>query len=76
MRKKIETVLQEIIQPLIQIDGGNIELISAENNTVVLELSGKCSGCPGKPYTLSGIIEPLLKKTVGESVTIRYQYKL
>ena len=70
MREKVETVIREIIQPLVQADGGEINLISVDKNEVVLRLSGMCAGCPGKIYTTSRIIEPLLKKTLGDAVSI------
>ena len=72
VRDIVEAVIREIIQPLIQTDGGEITLISVGDNEVVLRLSGMCAGCPGKTYTTSRIIEPLLKKKLGETVSIRY----
>jgi len=74
VREKIEELLSEIIQPLIQADGGNIELVSVEDDTIVLRLSGLCAGCPGIPYTTTKVIEPVLKKSLGESISIRYEF--
>ena len=73
VREKVEALINEVLQPLVQADGGNIELLRVEKNTVVLRLSGTCSGCPGKPYTTGGLIEPLLKKSLGESIEVRFQ---
>jgi NFU1 iron-sulfur cluster scaffold homolog, mitochondrial len=72
MRDKAEALIEEIIRPLVETDGGRIELISADNNRVVIQLSGTCAGCPGRFYTTTGVIEPIFRKTFGESVTITY----
>lgn len=74
MRDKTEELIKDIIQPLIRADGGDIELVSVNVDTIVLHLSGLCAGCPGIPYTTQKVIEPVLKKGLGESITIRYEY--
>jgi hypothetical protein len=29
-----------------------------------------CAGCPGRPYTLSGVIEPLARRLLGSDVDV------
>ncbi len=65
-------LIEDVLQPLIEADGGRVELVSVERDEVVLRLSGTCSGCPGRSCTTSEVIEPLVKKVLGPSVSVRY----
>ena len=58
----IEEVLNTSIRPSIQMDGGDIELVSCENGILKLFLKGACSGCPSSQMTLKNGIEVLLKE--------------
>jgi NifU-like protein len=73
VREKIEAVIAESIRPLIEADGGQIDLVSIEGDTIVIRLAGMCAGCPGSSYTTSRIIEPILKKALGGSITVRVE---
>ncbi len=70
MRERIEAAIREYIEPLIRADGGSIELLEADERTVVVRLSGVCSGCPGQPYTLEGVITPVLRRVLGTDVRV------
>lgn len=66
MREKVEAVLKEI-RPMLQRDGGDIELVDVKNNgQVLVKLQGACSGCPGATMTLKLGVERLLKERVPE----------
>ena len=54
------------IRPALQADGGDIELVSAEeaSGTVSVRLQGACRGCPGAAQTLKMGVERLLKAKV------------
>ena len=55
----------EAIRPNLQGHGGDIELVSIEDdNTVKVRLQGACSGCPGARMTLKTGVERLLKEEV------------
>ncbi len=55
----------ESIRPMLQNDGGDIELIGTdEDNTVRVRLQGACRGCPGAAMTLKMGVERLLKERV------------
>ena len=74
MQEKAEAVIAEVIRPLIEADGGRVELIEVTENRVVIELSGTCKGCPGQPYTRAHIIEPALKRALGTSVEVETRF--
>lgn len=59
---QIEDVINTNIKPNIQMDGGDIELVSCVNKTVKVFLKGACSGCPSSQMTLKHGIETLLKE--------------
>ena len=63
--EKVRDII-EAIRPNLQGHGGDIELISTENNRVKVRLQGACSGCPGAKMTLKMGVERLLKEKVPE----------
>ena len=64
MKEKVAEVLDKV-RPVLQRDGGDVELIDvAEDGTVLVRLQGACSGCPGATMTLTAVIENLLVKEV------------
>ena len=71
---EIEKVIDSNIRPSIQLDGGDVELISCENGILKLLLRGACSGCPSSQMTLKNGIETLLKekfpKNINEVIAI------
>lgn len=68
MKEEVAKVLERI-RPILQKDGGDVELVDVNDKGVVLvRLQGACSGCPGAAMTLKMVIENLLVKEV-EGVT-------
>ena len=59
-RERIETVLQQV-RPLLQADGGDIELVAVEGRSAQVRLTGVCAGCPSAHLTLSQGIETALR---------------
>ena len=70
MHKQAQALIDEYIRPLVEADGGKIDLLEATGNRVVIRLSGTCFGCPGQPYTIGGVIEPAFKKALGPDVIV------
>lgn len=64
MHEQIKKIIQEDIRPHIQADGGDIEFVSFNKNTgmVELRLHGACQGCPLSDVTLFQGVEKLLKE--------------
>jgi len=61
----IENALEEI-RPFLKNDGGDISLISVENNTVKVKFEGACSTCTVNQMTLKSGVEMIIKKHVPE----------
>ena len=59
---KVETALDEI-RPFLQSDGGDISLLSIEDDKLVrVQLEGACVGCSVNQMTLKSGVEMTIKK--------------
>ena len=66
MIDKVKDVI-EVIRPRLQADGGDVELVSVEEDmTVKVRLQGACKGCPGARMTLKMGVERVLKDKIPE----------
>ena len=65
MRDKVEAALGKI-RPVLQADGGDVELVDVSDGVVSLRLTGACDGCPMAATTLKMGIERLLKEEIPE----------
>ena len=62
LRLNIEKALDEI-RPFLQNDGGDIALVSIENDTLVkVQLQGACTSCSVNQMTLKSGVEMTIKK--------------
>ena len=57
----VEKALDEI-RPFLMDDGGNIQLLSIEDNIVKVQLLGACTGCSVNQMTLKSGVEATIKK--------------
>jgi len=66
IKEKVEQLIAKI-RPMLQADGGDVELIEVtEEGVVKVKLKGACSGCPMAEMTLKMGIERYLKKEIPE----------
>lgn len=63
IKGEVEKVLNEL-RPMLQADGGDVELVAVEDTTVKVRLKGACGGCPMARMTLKNGIERRLKERV------------
>ncbi len=62
LRLNVEKALDEI-RPFLQSDGGDISLLSIENDKLVkVQLQGACVGCSVNQMTLKSGVEMTIKK--------------
>lgn len=67
---KVKDTLEKV-RPYLQADGGDIELVSLNDNyTVEVRLTGACNGCPFSMQTLKAGVEQALIKEVPEIVEV------
>jgi len=66
LKERVEAALKKI-RPLLQADGGNVELVEVTLDGVVkVKLTGACLGCPMSQMTLKMGIGRMLKQEVPE----------
>ena len=68
--KKIEKLLDEYLRPMVQRDGGDLELVDIKGTTVYIELRGACAGCAGAGQTLKFLVERTLKEQVDQRIRV------
>lgn len=62
LKSKVEAALEEI-RPFLQSDGGDISLVSIEEDKrVLVRLQGNCVGCSVNQMTLKSGVEMTIKK--------------
>jgi len=65
-KEKVKQVIEKI-RPQLQMDGGDIELVSVEDDgTVKVRLMGHCAGCMHAQQTLTFGVERALKQFIPE----------
>jgi Fe-S cluster biogenesis protein NfuA len=69
MKEKVEAALNEI-RPMLQQDGGDVELVDIQGGVVKVRLQGACAGCPMSQMTLRNGIERVLKERIPEVTAV------
>ncbi len=70
MEEAVKAALEKI-RPMLQRDGGDVELVDVRDGIVTVRLRGACRGCPMSQMTLKNGIEKLLKREVPEVVAVQ-----
>ncbi len=65
MKEKIQEKINKI-RPMLQADGGDVELVDYKDGVVTVRLQGACAGCPMSQMTLKNGIEKFLKQEIPE----------
>ena len=66
MKEKVQAVIEKI-RPMLQKDGGDVELVDVDDNGVVkVRLTGACAGCAMSQITLKQGIEKVLLNELPE----------
>jgi Fe-S cluster biogenesis protein NfuA len=63
MQQDVEKALDKI-RPMLERDGGSVELVAVEGSIVKVRLTGACHGCPMSQMTLKAGIERIIKQEV------------
>jgi NifU-like protein len=68
--KKIDRTMDEYVRPMLQRDGGDLEIIDIKDTVVYCRLAGACSGCAGASQTLKMLVEQVLKDMVDQRIRV------
>ena len=67
MLEEVKEVIEKEVRPVLEREGGSIELEGVDDNGVVkVRLTGACAGCPMSQYTLVNFVEATVKDKVPE----------
>ena len=68
--KKVEKAIEEYVRPMLQQDGGDLEIVDIKDTLVYCRLAGACAGCAGAAQTLRMVIEGTLKDNVDRRIRV------
>ena len=68
--KNIEKTVDEYIRPMLQQDGGGVEIVDIKETIVYVKLVGACANCVGATMTLKNLVENTLKERVDERIKV------
>ena len=60
---EIESIVNQL-RPLLQADGGDIELVEVCDRKAFVRLHGKCAGCPSSHLTLHLGVEMAIREVL------------
>ena len=66
--RRIEMVI-ESLRPRLKLDGGDVELVDVDGNTVYVNMTGACMNCQMAGMTLGGIQQKLIEE-LGEFIKV------
>jgi len=71
MKDKVQKALDKV-RPMLQQDGGDVELVEVDEDTGIVKvtLTGACQGCPMSQITLKSGIERYLKNEIPEVTSV------
>ena len=70
MKEKVLAAI-EMIRPMLQRDGGDVELVDVQDGIVTVRLRGACAGCPMSQMTLKNGVEKFLKREVPGVISVQ-----
>lgn len=69
--ENVEALLEEMVRPALNADGGDISLVRIKDGDVYVRLIGACNTCPSSVMTMKMGVERLLQEefpTMGELI--------
>ena len=70
MREAVQQVIDDVLNPLLQNDASSIELLDVSESEVVVRVTGRAAFGVGAEFVRTGVIEPALRKVVGDECAI------
>ncbi len=68
--KLIEETLEQQVRPVLKKDGGDVELIDVEGDTVKIAFRGMCAGCRSASLTRDSLITAKLREFVDPAINV------
>jgi NifU-like protein len=67
---RIQEVLTTEVRPLLQADGGDVELVDVDGKRVLVAFRGHCAWCPVSDVTLKGAVQAKLRELVDPEIVV------
>jgi Fe/S biogenesis protein NfuA len=68
MRRQIQKVIAEEINPMVAGHGGEIAMVDYFEKNLYIQMSGGCQGCAASTATLKQGIERILREHFGQDI--------
>lgn len=68
MRRQIQKLIDQEINPFVANHGGEIQLVDYLDKNVYIEMLGGCQGCAASTATLKQGVEQILRENFGEDI--------
>lgn len=68
--KRVQASLDSSVRPMLQADGGDIEIVDIKDHLVYVSLSGHCAKCPGASMTLNALVQTALRREVADDIRV------
>jgi NifU-like protein len=69
----VQQTIDEQIRPALRADGGDIELIDIEGNTVLVAFRGMCAQCKMAEVTMKDVVQAKLREFVSDDLFVEEQ---
>jgi len=66
----IEETIDREIRPMLQRDGGDLELIDVDGDRVIISFRGMCAQCNVAEFTMKDVVEAKLKEFVSPQIVV------
>lgn len=67
---RIEKTIDEEIRPMLQKDGGDLELVNVIGDRVIISFRGMCAQCQVAEFTMKDVVEARLREFVDSELTV------
>ena len=68
---KINAILDNTIRPGLQMDGGDIQIVSFDGQNLVVNYQGACGSCPSSTMGTLKVIESILRDQYNPEITVQ-----
>jgi len=66
----IQDTIEKEIKPMLQRDGGDIELVDVDGDRVLVSFRGACINCPMSEVTIKNLVESRLREYVSPDIVV------
>jgi len=70
-REQIQSIFDQEIRPALQMHGGDVQLISAEDNVIKINYHGACGGCPAATSATLAMITAILREKYHPNTVVK-----